>query len=182
MSGRALRNAAARWSAVVLAAMALGGCGGDGMEDLRGYVEKIKTRPGGRVEPIPEVRPFEFFGYSDDGRPSPFAPWVDQPAASKFSRAAAGGLQPDLNRRKEPLESYPLDGLKLVGTLDRGKQKWALIAAPDKIVYRVTVGNHLGQADGRIVSIGEDKLTLMEIVPDGQGGWVERQAVLALAE
>lgn len=177
-------NAVARWrGALVVALMAglLGACGGDGMDDLREYAQKTKARPGGRVEPIPEVRPFEIFGYVEDGRPSPFAAWSEQPAA-QISRSSVGGLQPDINRRKEPLESYPLDGLKFVGTLDRGKQKWALISAPDRIVYRVTVGNHLGQSDGRIVSIGDDRVTLIEIVPDGQGGWAEREAALMLAD
>ena len=98
--------------------------------------------------------------------------------------AGSGGsaLQPDPNRRKEPLEEYPLDALKMVGTLTRGKRALAVIQAPDGTVHQAIVGNHLGQNFGRITKISEDKIELIEKIQGGLGDWIERQAGLALAD
>lgn len=162
--------------------LGLAACSSDNMSDLRAYVQTEKAKPGGRVEPIPEVKPFESFIYQEASRRSPFEPWaVNSPNAAK--RATPGtGPAPDANRRKEALEAFPLDTLRMVGTLAQKSGLWAIIKAPDGLVYRVTRNNYLGQNHGRITQISEDKIDVVEIVPDGLGGWQERQASLALAE
>lgn len=169
---------------VLLGAMALGlaACGSDDVGDLRGYVQSEKAKPGGRVEPIPEVKPFESFIYQDASRRSPFEPWSAN-SASTTKRATPGtGPAPDADRRKEALESFPLDTLRMVGTLQQKNGLWAIVKAPDGLVYRVARDNYLGQNHGRVTRVGEDKIDIVEIVPDGLGGWQERQAGLALAE
>ncbi len=160
----------------------LAGCSGGGMEDLEAYVAEVKSRPGGRVEPIPEIRPFETFIYQAAGRRSPFEPWRRATVSIAELAGDEAGPRPDLSRRKEPLEAFPLEKLKMVGTLAQGGERWALVRAPDGLVYRVSVGNHLGQHHGRITHISEERIELVELVPDGVGGWRQRKAKLQLAE
>ncbi len=157
-------------------------CSSDNMDDLRGYVETTKAKPGGRVEPIPEVKPFESFLYQVAGRKSPFEPWSVNAAASRNAGVAGTGPAPDGNRRKEALEAFPLDTLRMVGTLAQKDGMWAIVKAPDGLVYQVARNNYIGQNHGRITRLGEDRVELTEIVPDGLGGWQERQASLVLAE
>lgn len=165
----------------LLACLGLAGCAGDKLDDLRMYVEQTKAKSSGRIEPLPEVKPFDTYIYKVDGRASPF----DQARAVLAplqSSNVAQSKRPDESRRKEPLEGFPLDGLRMVGTLGKAAKTWAVIKAPDGIVYRVTQGNYLGQNNGRIVRVSENKVDLTELVPDGHGAWQERQASLALAE
>jgi type IV pilus assembly protein PilP len=166
----------------LLVGLTIAGCSSDKLSDLRNYVESVKAKPGGRVEPIPEVKPFESFTYRPGGRKSPFEPWGLNAGIGRTSGAAAGGIHPDMNRRREALEAFPLDSLHMVGTLAQKDGVWAIIKAPDGLVYRVSRNNYLGQNHGRITKISEDKVELVEIVPDGLGGWQERQASLVLAE
>lgn len=91
-------------------------------------------------------------------------------------------MRPDSNRPREALEAFPLDTLRMVGTLDQGGQSWGLVRANDGTIHRVQPGNYLGQNHGRIANITEYEIELVEIVPDGLGGWIERQASLALSE
>lgn len=167
---------------LTMAGLVIAGCSGDQLSDLRSYVEKEKAKPGGRVEPIPEVKPFEAFTYQASGRKSPFESWGMSSGLSKLSGAQINGVHPDLNRRREALESFPLDTLRMVGTLAQSDGIWAIIRAPDGLVYRVTRRNYMGQNHGRVTKISEDKVELVEIIPDGLGGWQERQASLGLAE
>ena len=167
---------------VIMATLIISACSGDSLSDLRAFVDAEKAKPGGRVAPIPEVKPFESFAYRSAGRKSPFEPWSTNIGVAKASNGAKGGLQPDTNRRREVLESFPLDTLRMVGTLTRGKTQWAIIKAPDGLVYRVTVNNYIGQNYGRITKISNNKVELAEIVPDGLGGWQERQASLVIAD
>lgn len=154
-------------------------CSGTEHDDLRAWVDKVKARPGGKIKPIPEVKPYDTFVYVEDDRRDPFSPYfeeVRQPQANP-------GLRPDMNRKREALEEFPLDSLKYVGTLEKKGKLWALIAAPDNTVYRVQVGNHLGKNFGEIVEIGENQIKIKEIIPNGAtGGWVDREATLTLAE
>ena len=183
------RNPSMRWpgqwakmAMMALAGLMIAGCSGDNLSDLRSFVQTEKAKPGGRVEPIPEVKPFESFTYKIDGRKSPFQPWGLNDGASKSSSTSIGGLHPDTNRRREALEAFPLDTLRMVGTLTQKNGMWAIIKAPDGLVYRVRPKNYLGQNYGRITKISEEKVELVEIVPDGLGGWQERHASLVLAE
>ena len=167
--------------AAILAAALLGlaACGGD-MDDLDQYINEVKSRPGGRIEPLPEITPYEIFTYVADaeGVRSPFVP--DTPQVS--SSAAAGGVRPDAERSREFLEGFPLDTLNMVGTLYIGDTMYGLVQTSDGLIHRVVPGNYLGQNDGRIADINESEITLVEIISDGIGGYIERDAAISLSD
>lgn len=160
----------------------LSGCG-DEMSDLRAFVEKIKQRPGGEIEPLPEFEPYEGFTYQPSRLPDPFVPQAGFAMSDEEmqQQERSSGLAPDPDRRKEPLEQYPLDSLEMVGTLSRNQQLWGLVRSPDGTVHQVLVGNYMGQNYGRINRVTESRIQLVEIVPDGQNGWMERDAALGLS-
>jgi len=179
-SSRMRRIAALLPLAVVLV---LAGCSQD-MSDLRRFVEKTKQRPGGRVEPLPEFQPYKSFTYDPSTLRDPFKPQEGFALSEtqQQQQRKAHELAPDTNRRREPLESFPLDGLKMVGTMSQNGERFGLVRDPDGTIHRVQPGNHMGQNYGRITSVGSDKIQVVEIVPDGQGGWMKRDAALALSE
>ena len=160
---------------LLLAACAtfLSACGG-GNAEMQERVAEIKKRPGGRIEPLPEIKPYETYNYDPAGIRSPFEPG-DSGAGS------TGGIRPDSSRTREFLEQYSLDTLRMVGTLRQGGRVFGLVQTKDGLVHRVAVGNYLGQADGRISAITEAKISLTEIVPDGLGGFIERPASVGLS-
>ena len=151
---------------LILAALGIVACGGD-HDDLDQYINEVKARPGGRIEPLPEITPYEVFAYVADaeGFRSPFTP--DSPQAAP---SAGGGARPDPERSREYLEQYPLDTLRMVGTLMQDGTNYGLVQDSDGLVHRVVPGNYLGQNDGRIVEISESKIDLIEIISDGIGG------------
>jgi type IV pilus assembly protein PilP len=144
--------------------------------DLAHFIDETKKEPGGRVEPLPEIKPYETFVYSAAELRSPFLP------SSPGSGAGYNGVRPDQKRNREFLEQFSLDTLKMVGTLRLGGQMFGLVQTKDGLVHRVTTGNHLGQAEGKITDITPAKISLVEIVPDSLGGYMERPAALALNE
>jgi type IV pilus assembly protein PilP len=158
----------------VLGAGALSACSSD-MDELQHKIDEAKKRPGGHVEQLPEIKPYETYAYDASSVRSPFIPGA--PAA-----ATNAGLRPDSRRNREFLEQFSLDTLKMVGTLDLGGHNYGLVQTQDGLVHRVLPGNYLGQNDGRILSITGSKINLNEIVPDGVGGYIERPAALALAD
>jgi type IV pilus assembly protein PilP len=160
-------------AAAVLATAA--GCSND-TDQLRAKIAEIKGRPGGRIEPLPEVKPYETFAYPSADQRSPFEPGV--PASASGPNA----IRPDSSRPREFLEQYSLDTLRMVGTLRLQSRTYGLVQTKDGLVHRVLPGNHLGQNDGRITAVDEGKISLIEIVPDGMGGFVERPAALALSD
>jgi len=160
---------------LALALLALGGCSND-MDELRQQVAEIKSRPGERIEPLPEIKPYEAFTYNAANLRSPFVP--SAPARSDM----ASGVRPDVKRPREFLEQFPLDAMRMVGTLQLQGRNYALVQGKDGLVHRVLPGNYIGQNDGRIVSITNTKISIIEIVPDGLGGYIERPASLALTE
>ena len=168
-------NTMKRIALIAGAAVALAGCADD-MDELRAKVAEIKSRPGGRIEPLPEVKPYETFAYAATDQRSPFEPGM------AASANAPNALRPDVNRPREFLEQFSLDTLRMVGTLRLGGRTYGLVQTKDGLVHRVLPGNHLGQSDGRITAIDEGKISLIEIVPDGMGGFIERPAALALSE
>jgi type IV pilus assembly protein PilP len=168
-----------RVTGLLFVAVLLGGCAGDGMEDLRDFVKNAHADRKPKIEPLPEIRPYEAYAYAAADLMDPFSPANLKPQAMQ---GRLSGPRPDMNRRKEPLEDYPLDALKMVGTLSRGKQSWAVIQAPDGAVYRVQRGNHMGQNFGRITRVTEDKVDLVELIQGALGDWVEREAGLAIQE
>lgn len=147
--------------------------------ELRDYIAKIKARPPGPIEPIPTFRPYEAFVYSATAKRSPF----DPPVVER-ERIIGGGsdIKPDLSREKEFLESFDLDRLSMVGTLERGGTLWALISDGSGGIHRVTAGNYIGRNFGRIVAINRTQIDVTEIVSNGLGGWVERPRTLKISE
>ncbi|NCT67593.1 MAG: pilus assembly protein PilP [Rhodanobacteraceae bacterium] len=155
--------------------LVLAGCtSGD---DLRQWVAQEKARKGTPLQPLPVVKTFETFLYKDQDQRDPFGL-----SLAEQEEVEASGPRPDQNRPREPLEAFPLDGLKMSGTLGMAKAIEGLVRDPDGVVHRVHIGNYLGQNYGRITAIGEDRIDLVELVPNGAGGWMERQATIALGE
>lgn len=166
--------------AFLCAAALLAGCSNSGMEDLRAYIAEVKARPPGPLPPLPELRQVEPFLYVPGERRDPFQPQeavVEAPVAQP-----SGGPMPDFNRRKEELESYSLDTLRMVGTLEQDDDVWGLVQTTDGTIHRVRKGNYMGLNHGRIVRIGEEKIELSELLQDGAGGYVENAAALGLGE
>jgi len=164
----------------LLVGTALTGCINQDMNDLRLFVEQIKAREPSRIEPLPEIKQIETFAYQPGERRNPFRP-VEQ-GSDELQEIEANGIAPDPDRRKEELENYSLDSLRMVGTLEQAETKWALIQTGDKTIYRVKSGNYLGKNHGQITRIDEIEIELTEIVSDGLRGYRERQASLALKE
>ncbi len=160
---------------ILACVLALGACT-KGDSDLRQWLNEVKNRPAPPLEPLPIVEDPPVVVYSADGLRDPFG----KPPLNRMSNT--GGPSPDMNRRRQPLEAFTLDSLSMVGTIGAGNSPVALVLAPDKVTYRVTPGVYLGQSDGRVVSVSPNKIELVELVPDGNGGWLERQAHIALNE
>lgn len=162
-----------RQLAMVSLALLVAACG-RGTEDLDAWVAEVKARKAMPIESIPQMKQYEVFTYQENSRRDPFI----VPAAAP----ATTSQRPDMSRNKEPLEEFPLDSLRMVGTIDSKGIPYALVKAPDGVVHRVTRKNYLGQNYGEIVGISEAEISLLELIPDGFGGWVQRQASLALTQ
>jgi type IV pilus assembly protein PilP len=161
-----------------LVLLLLAACGGGQFADLKEFVDNSGKDMRGRVEPLPLVKAYEPMTYEAFDLSDPFQPRKIEPDKA----AALGGPAPDLNRRKEALEAYPLESLKMVGTLERGRQRWALIKTPDSNLYRVHNGNYLGQNFGVVAMITETSVTLKELIQDTNGSWSERTSTLQLLD
>ncbi|MBT8094472.1 MAG: pilus assembly protein PilP [Gammaproteobacteria bacterium] len=173
-----MRASSAKYGLVLVLALGLAACGGD-MDELDQYINETKATPGGRIDPLPEITPYESFIYVADaeGMRSPFIPDTPQAAGP-----AAGGTRPDPERSREYLESFPLDTLGMVGTLDIGDTTYGLVQTADGLIHRVVPGNYLGQNDGRITGVTESEINLTEIISDGIGGYIERDAAIGLSD
>ncbi len=159
-----------------IAIAVLAGCSSE-IDELKTFVRDSDKNLPRRIDPLPAVKPFEPFAYEGFDLPDPFKPRK----LSAPKEGAGGGLAPDLNRRKEPLEAFPLEQLKMVGTLSQGKDTFAIVRA-DKTLYRVKKGSYMGQNFGLITDVTEGEIKLKEIVQDSAGDWAERQSVLPLLE
>ncbi len=164
----------------ILLSLLLTGCVKKDMSDLEQYVREVKSRKPTPIEPIPQIRQAETFLYVANNRRTPFRSSMQ--ASAQQVADVGSGPRPIPNRRKEELEAFPLDALRMVGTLNRKGQKWVLIQTPDKTIHRVTTGNYLGHRDGLIISIEDNKVNVRELVPNGRGGYIERLASLALGK
>jgi type IV pilus assembly protein PilP len=154
----------------------LSACGGEKYEDLRQFVKDSDNLPRGRIEPLPEVRPYEPVAYNAFDVPDPFKPRRMEQAKT------GGGIAPDMSRRREALEAYPLDNLRMVGTLEQGRIIFALVKTPDNTLHRVKPGNYAGQNFGFITHVTDSSITLKEVVQDGTDDWTERVSTLQLLE
>lgn len=157
--------------------VALSGCG-EGYKDLQDFVKESEKNVPRTIEPLPQVKPFAPFAYEGFDLPDPFRP---RKLAIRQDAGSGGGLSPDQTRRKEPLEAYPLEQLKMVGTIDQEGVKYALVRA-DRTLYRIKKGNYLGQNFGLITDITDTEIKLKEIVQDTAGDWTERESSLPLLE
>ena len=157
-------------------ALALAACGGESHQDLRTWMADQGKGARGKLDPLPQIKPYDPFAYNAFDLPDPFRPRKIEPTKG------ASKLAPDLTRRKEPLEAYPLESLAMVGTLERNKTVFALVRTPDRDVYQVRAGNYLGQSYGVITGIGDSEIKLKELIQDGAGDWTERTSTLQLLQ
>ena len=162
-----------RMIGIVLLASVLAACGG-AQGDLEKWLAEVKASPGPPLDRLPVMQQFETFEYAAQNLRDPFS--------EAFSGGAGSGPRPDPGRRKQTLEQFPLDSLDMVGTIGKGAGVVALLLAPDKVTYRVRPGAYAGQSDGRVTAVYEDRIELVELVPDGAGGWLERPATVALED
>jgi len=158
----------------------LAGCNSEDHGDLRAWMDESTQGLKGQVKPLPEIKPSVIVSYETGALIDPFSAQKIEPERKKGA-GGGSGLMPDLDRRKEPLEQYPLDTLAMVGVLEQGRAVYALVKA-DATLHRVRVGNYLGQNFGVITGITGDGITLKEIVQDADGEWVERTSTLQLQE
>ena len=143
--------------------------------NLEKWIADVRARPAPPLEPLPVMQQFETFEYAAQNLRDPFS--------NAFSDQSGGsGPRPDPSRPRQTLEQFPLDSLDMVGTIGRGPGVVGLVMAPDKVTYRVRPGAYMGQNDGRITAVYEDRIELVELVPDGAGGWLERPASVALED
>lgn len=164
---------------LVLATLLLAGCGGEEFQDLRDFVKNAGADMRGKIPPPPEVKPYEPFAYNNEANlPDPFKP--RKPELRSGSRA--GVNQPDLDRPKEALEEFPLEGLKMVGYLYQNKIGYAVIRAPDGKLHRVKAGNYVGLNFGLIQEVADTEVKVKEMVQDSAGDWSERMSILQLVE
>ena len=161
--------------AILFLMLGLTACGGGSMDDLQTFVAETGKDMQGKIEPLPQVNVYEPFTYNAFDLPDPFKP-------RKLSTGGGGGMQPDLNRPKEPLEAYSLETLKMVGMLSRQGVVHAVIKTPDNAIYHVKKGNYVGQNFGLITQIGDGEVSLRETVQDSAGDWSERTSALLLQE
>jgi type IV pilus assembly protein PilP len=157
-------------AAACLAASALAGCTSKD-DELDQFIADTEREPGGRVEPLPELKPYETYTYASASIRSPFMPG---------GSGAGPGVRPDQRRNREFLEQFSLDTLRMVGTLRMSDRTYGLVKTKDGLVHRVLPGSYMGQADGKVVEILPSKINVVELVPDGVGGYMERAASLAL--
>jgi type IV pilus assembly protein PilP len=166
--------------AAVFAAAALAGCGGEEHGDLKQELATLIKDLRGRVDPLPQVRPYEPVPYTAEGQIDPFRPERIE-VAQLGRRATLSKLAPDPNRPREPLEAFPLESIQMMGTITQEKDTFALVRAGPNL-YRVKKGNYLGQNFGVITAIDENQIALKELVQDSGGEWVERTSALQLVE
>jgi len=164
---------------IFLASLLLAGCGGEEFQDLRDFVKNAGADMRGKIEPPPDVKPYEPFTYDNDTNlPDPFKP--RKPDARSASHT--GLNQPNLNRPKEELEDFPLETLKMVGFLSQRNINQAVIRSSEGKVYRVKAGNYIGLNFGQVTSVIETEVKIKEMVQDSNGDWTERESSLLLAE
>ncbi len=181
-----MRSLVLRSALALAGGLALAGCGGEEHSDLKQELNQLTKDLRGRVDPLPQVRPYEPVPYKGEGEVDPFRPErinVAQAGAPSPSAGAVGGRKVDAerDRLKEPLEAFPLESILMVGTLTQAKETFALVKAGPNL-YRVKKGNYMGQNFGHITSIDEGQISLKELIQDSGGDWIERASALQLQE
>ena len=165
----------ARFSLMLGAALVLVGCT-RGMSDLHSWIAQEKDKKGAPIQPLPVIKTFETFKYDDQDRRDPFSP----SQAELQDSSATSGPRPDANRAREPLEMFALDSLKMVGTVGVGAGMEVLVKDPGGVIHRVHRNEYMGQNYGHVTAISDDHIDLAELISNGNGGWMERPATIAL--
>lgn len=165
---------------IILATLLLSACNDDTTEQKE-FIDQVKANTTAKVEKIPELTQFEYFEYDAKDLRSPFVAPKPEVIQNKLVQIK-NCLQPDAQRVRQPLEKYPLDNLAMRGTIGSNGTVWALIRAADDTLYRVTVGDYLGTYDGRVSSVNNSFIELVELLPDGSGCWKERVTKLEMLE
>jgi len=177
---RGFKFSGLRVLALALAASGmLAGCAND-QDDLNRYIAEVKARPPSPIPPIPPVRTYTPYAYEGLLGRDPFRRSTSEGSDEVANTATGTGPRPDLQRPKEYLERFELDTLQMVGTFEKGSNNWALIRDPDGVVHRVAVGNYIGKNYGRVLNIQPDEVLLSEFISNGAGGWMVREAEVAL--
>jgi type IV pilus assembly protein PilP len=157
----------------------LAACGAQ-QDDLNRYIAEVKARPATPIPPIPAVRTYTPYKYEGLLGRDPFRQSTSEGADQVASGGPATGPRPDLQRPREYLERFELDTLTMVGTFEKETSEWALVQDPDGVVHRVAVGNYMGKNHGKVSEISNDEVQLSEFIADGVGGWLVREASVAL--
>jgi len=168
--------------AILALAIILQACQDRSMNDLREFVDTAYQDQKPDIEPLPEIIPFSAYEYSALEDDDPFA--FSNIVTSQQTAAASSGIRPDANRRKEALEQYPLDALRMVGTMTQQQTPWVIVMTSEGTAHRATIGNYMGQQDGKIQQIipDEQKVVLAELVLDPRGQWVTREVEITIDE
>jgi len=161
---------------ITLCITALTACTQDN-SDIHQFIEQTKAKHVGSVKPLPQFKPYKNFTYSATELHDPFAAAFE---SEEPDNANTASLRPNIQRPKEPLESFPLDTLRMVGILEQNQQVWGLVKDPNNVVHRVQAGNYAGHNEGQIIVVTEQQIDLIEIIPDGLGAYIEREASLAI--
>ncbi|TAN08452.1 MAG: fimbrial protein [Rhodanobacteraceae bacterium] len=156
--------------------LGLAACSSEG--DLQQWVAQVKAQKGAPLPALPVIKTFETFVYQDQDKRDPFEP--APPQANSAQNLA--GPHPDQNRPREPLEAFPLDSLKMVGTIGLKGNIEALVKDPQGVIHQVHVGDYMGQNYGHVLQVTPSQIDLVELVPNGSGGWMERDASVALGD
>lgn len=165
-----------------LAALSLAGCGGEEHSDLKDELNQLTKDLRGRVEPLPQVKPYEPVPYTAEGQVDPFRPErIEVAAAGRAGSASTALIEEQKKRPPEPLEAFPLESITMLGTITQHQETFALVKAGPNL-YRVRKGNYMGQNFGVITAIDEAQISLKELVQDSSGDWVERISSLQLVE
>ena len=153
----------------------------ESLEDLNKYIVDVKERPADPIPPIPAVRTYTPYEYDGAVGRGPFRPSLSEGSDDERS-GNRSGPQPDVARAKEYLERYELDAMAMVGTFRKEEFYWALVRDPEGEVHRIPVGNYIGKNHGQVVQISDTRVSLSELISDGAGGWLVREASIALGE
>jgi type IV pilus assembly protein PilP len=166
----------------LVAALALAACAGDEHSDLKQELSQLTKDFRGRVDPLPQVKPYEPVPYTAEGQIDPFRPQRIDVAQRKLSPSASNSrIEKERDRPKEPLEAFPLESIQMMGTITQDRETFALVKAGPNL-YRVRKGNYMGQNFGVVTGIDEGQIALKELIQDGGGEWIERNSALQLVE
>lgn len=165
----------------LVVAFMLAGCGDGGVQEVKEWMDEVRRQTPVAVQRLSEPKKFVPFAYAGKEELDPYNPTKLSVALAKLQSSSNSGIKPDFDRRKEPLESYPLDSIRMVGTLEKPGLSYALLQV-DKTVFQAKVGNYVGQNFGMITKITDSEVEIKEIVRDPSGEWTERKAKLELQE